>query len=124
MAFQGGLLLPGDDGRVYLIDPETGESRAEPFIPPFDRTRPTLWRAPVAIGADAFGLVDEAGHIRKIAIVSDPRPRLVAAIEEKLSKDIVADPAADLNIEETLRHLDAPRRKYAGAILNSAGRAR
>ena len=94
MAFQGGLLLPGDDGRVYLIDPETGESRAEPFIPPFDRTRPTLWRAPVAIGADAFGLVDEAGHIRKIAIVSDPRPRLVAAIEEKLSKDIVADPAA------------------------------
>ena len=94
LAFQGGLLLPGDDGRVYLIDPKTGESLAEPFIPPFDRTRPTRWKGPVAIGTDAVAIVDEAGHVRKLGIVKDPRPRLVALVEGSLGKDIEADPAA------------------------------
>ena len=28
------ILVPGADGRVYLIDPSTGRSQAEPYRPP------------------------------------------------------------------------------------------
>jgi outer membrane protein assembly factor BamB len=88
------LLVPGEDGRAYLIDPLTGESRAEPYVPPFDRTRPTVWRTPVFIGKDAVALADDAGRIRRITRANDPRPRLVVSGETTLGKDLVADPAS------------------------------
>lgn len=88
------LLIPGADGRVYLIDPRSGESRAEPYIPPFDRNRPTRWRAPVLLADDAVALADEAGRVRKLNRVNTPTPRLVVAAETVLGKDVVADPAS------------------------------
>lgn len=94
LAWGRNLVVPGQDGRVHLIDPLTGESRAEPFVPPFDRARPTRWRAPVALGPDAAALADDAGRVRRLAVVKDPRPRLVATTEISLDKELVADPAA------------------------------
>lgn len=88
------LFVPGDDGRAYLIDPITGESRAEPFVPPFDRTRPTRWRAPVRLGRDAVALADDAGRVRRLVRVNDPRPRLVVAAETATGKDLAADPGS------------------------------
>ena len=88
------LLVPGDDGRAYLIDPLTGESRAEPLIPPFDRTRPTRWTAPVLLGSDAVALADEAGIVRRLVRVSDPRPRLIVAAETSLGSAVASAPAS------------------------------
>jgi hypothetical protein len=88
------LLVPGDDGRAYLIEPTTGESRAEPLIPPFDRTRPTHWAPPVMLGGDAVALADEAGVVRRLVRVSDPRPRLVVAAETSLGSAVVSAPAS------------------------------
>lgn len=88
------LLVPGDDGRVYLLDPLTGESRAEPFVPPFDRTRPTRWRTPVRLGPDAVAMVDDSGKVRRLTRVNDPRPRLVAGAEQSLGKELIAEPAS------------------------------
>jgi outer membrane protein assembly factor BamB len=88
------VLVPGSDGRVYLIDPLTGESRAEPYIPSFDRAHPTRWRKPARIDAETVALADEAGHVRRLIRVTKPRPRLVAATEVNLGKEIVSDPAS------------------------------
>jgi outer membrane protein assembly factor BamB len=88
------LFVPGDDGRAYLIDPKTGESRAEPFVPPFDRTRPTHWRAPVALGSDAVALADDAGHVRRLVRQTDPRPSLIVSAEASLGKGLDIDPAS------------------------------
>jgi outer membrane protein assembly factor BamB len=88
------VLVPGSDGRAYLIDPATGESRAEPFVPVFDRAHPTRWRAPVLLDADSVVLADEGGKIRRMSLVNDPRPRLVAAAEVSLGASLLADPAA------------------------------
>lgn len=88
------LLVPGDDGRVYLIDPITGEPRAEPFVPPFDRTKPTHWRAPVRLADGAVVLTDESGRVRRLVRVKEPRPRLTVAAEVTLGKGLMADPAS------------------------------
>lgn len=88
------VLIPGDDGRAYLIDPHSGESRAEPFVPPFDRTHATSWRSPARLDEDAVVLVDDAGKVRRLTVVSDPRPRLVASAEVALGAGLLADPAS------------------------------
>ena len=94
LAWSGGLFVPGDDGRAYLIDPLTGESRAEPFVPPFDKSRQSRWRTPTALGPDALALADTSGKLRRINFVTDPRPRLVVAAETSLGGDPAADPVA------------------------------
>ncbi len=43
LVWQGGILVPGADGRVYLIDPSNGRSMAEPFVPKFDRDHQGSW---------------------------------------------------------------------------------
>jgi len=88
------LLLPGGDGRAYLIDPTTGESRAEPYVPPFDRARPTRWRAPVRLSGDAVALADDAGRVRRLIRVNDPRPRLVVSAEAALGHEPVSEAAS------------------------------
>jgi len=94
LAWGRDLFVPGDDGRAYLIDPLTGESRAEPFVPPFDRAKPTRWRGAVKLGDDAVALADDSGRVRRLTRVEDPRPRLVVSAEATLGKPLAADPAA------------------------------
>lgn len=88
------VLIPGDDGRAYLIDPTTGESRAEPFVPVFDRARPTHWRSPVKLDDNAVALADDAGKVRRLSLVKDPRPRLTATAEASLGSGLIGDPTS------------------------------
>ncbi len=88
------MFLPGADGRAYLLDPLTGESRAEPYVPPFDLARRSRWNDPVALGADAIVLADTAGRVRRLIRASDPRPRLIVSAETSLGGELAADPVA------------------------------
>lgn len=94
LLWAGDLLLPGTDGRVYLIDPTTGESRAEPYVPPFDREHKTRWKAALPIDGDAVALVDESGRVRRLTLAKEPRPRLNLTAEAKLEKTLLADPVS------------------------------
>ena len=88
------LFAPGLDGRVYLIDPRTGAARAEPYVPPFERTKPTRWKAPVKIGENDVILADESGRVRRLAKVTEPRLKLAVVGEVvDLKSPIEADPA-------------------------------
>ena len=49
LVWQDGVLVPGADARVYLIDPLTGRSVAEPFVPQFDRDHQGTWLAPAVL---------------------------------------------------------------------------
>lgn len=93
-AWGGQLLIPGADGRAYLIDPRTGASAADPFVPPFDRSRPVRWRAPRPLDGDAMLLPDRDGTLRRLVREPEPRPRLVASAEVRLDHPPVADPAS------------------------------
>ena len=88
------LLIPGLDGRIYLIDPRTGASAADPYVPPFDRSRPIRWRTPAAVDGGAFVLADSEATLRRLSVDRTTRPRLLATAELKLDRPLAADPAS------------------------------
>ena len=86
------LFIPGGDGRAYRIDPRSGESRAEPFVPDYDRDKPTRWLAPASLEDDGVVLADDTGRVRRLTRPTDPRPRLVVSAEINLDKGLSAAP--------------------------------
>jgi len=86
------LLVPGAGGRVDLLDPKTGEARAEPYIEPFDRAHPIQWHAPVALDGDAVALADRSGRVRRLTRSAGPRPRLQVSVETSLGSELMSDP--------------------------------
>ena len=88
------LLIPGASGRVYLVDPRTGLSVADPYIPPYDRSRPTSWLAPLAVAEDAIIMTDALGTLRRLVVEKDLRPRLVMTAERQLDSPPIRQPAA------------------------------
>jgi outer membrane protein assembly factor BamB len=114
------VLVPGSDGRVYLMDPLTGESRAEPYIPSFDRAHPTRWRKPARIDAQTVALADDSGRVRRLTRATDPRPRLVASTEVNLGKEIISDPASTGGAV-VVATSDGRLRALSGRDLSAAG---
>ena len=88
------LLLPGQAGRVYLVEARSGLSVADPFVPPFDRSKPTHWLAPAALDGEAYLVADSNAVLRRLAVETNPRPRLVVAAERKLDSPALGNPAA------------------------------
>jgi hypothetical protein len=89
------LLVPGDDGRVYLMEPKSGAMQADPYVPPFDKTKPAQWATPALLEGDAVAMCDKTGKVRRVIRQTEPRPRLVASGEEaNLGGALAADPAS------------------------------
>jgi hypothetical protein len=114
------LLVPGDDGRAYLVDARTGATRAEPLIPPFDRERPVRWRAPVLMEDGLAVLAEESGTVHRLPRPDPSRPRLVAAAEVTLDEPVVSDPAST-GAAVLLATADGRIRALAGRDLSPAG---
>ena len=93
LAWGRDLLIPGADGRAYLIDPLTTQSKAEPLVPVYNRERRGRWLAPVRLNPMTVVLADDAGRVRLLSLQQKPVPRLVVETEKLLDKGIVADPA-------------------------------
>jgi hypothetical protein len=94
LPWDGGLLIPGADARVYLVDPISARSLAEPFVPVFSRERQGRWLAPSRLGSGAVVLADDAGRVRLLSHPETPVSRLVVEVEKLLDKRIIADPIA------------------------------
>jgi outer membrane protein assembly factor BamB len=94
LAWARALLIPGADGRAYLIDPVTAQSKAEPLVPVFNRDRRGRWRAPARLDPSALVLADDSGRVRRLALKTEPVPRLGVEAEALLDKAIIADPAS------------------------------
>ncbi|MDX2039145.1 MAG: PQQ-binding-like beta-propeller repeat protein [Isosphaeraceae bacterium] len=92
LVWAGAVFLPCNDGRAYLIDPQTGENTADPFVPPFDKAHPSVWKDPVALDGNALALIDEEGLLRRVILAPQPRPHLEITADQKLP----ATPAGEL----------------------------
>jgi outer membrane protein assembly factor BamB len=93
LPWSGGLLVPGEDGRAYLVDPTSGRSDAEPLVPDFERDRTGRWLAPAAVDGDSVVLADDAGRVRRLGLTAAPDRRIVVEAEATLDQKIIADPA-------------------------------
>jgi outer membrane protein assembly factor BamB len=94
LAWGGGILVPGEDGRIYLIDPSDARSLAEPFVPVFDRDRRQEWLAPARIDEENVAVADASGRLRRIALRKEPVPRLVSEAEVLLDERPTTPPVA------------------------------
>jgi outer membrane protein assembly factor BamB len=89
------LAVPAEDGLVDVIDPRTGASVADPYVPPFDRDRPHRWRTPAVVDDGRLVVLDASGRLRALVRRDGPRPRLEAVGEVRdLGRAPVADPVA------------------------------
>ncbi len=90
----GGILAPGRDQRIYLVDPITARPMAEPFIPRFDRELQGEPLAPAIIDADSIVVADSVGRVRRLMRKTTPTERLTAEAETTLDKPIIAPPTS------------------------------
>ncbi|GIW88651.1 MAG: hypothetical protein KatS3mg108_2975 [Isosphaeraceae bacterium] len=87
------LLVPGLDGRAYLVDPATGAPRAEPYVPTFDASRPTRWLAPSRLPDETLLLASQEGVLRRLKRQTSPRLRLALEGDpEDLKAELDAPP--------------------------------
>ena len=89
-----GILIPGADARAYLIDPLTSRSRAEPFVPKFDRDRQGTWLCPTRLDQESVVLAEDVGRVLRVAKKTMPVARLVGEAQAVLEERIIADPAS------------------------------
>ena len=89
LAWGGNLFIPGGHGRAYVIDPETGAPGAEPFVPPFDRSKPTRWKTPVLLDGEGLALADSAGRIRRFERPTSTHSKLIPSVDINLNQSIV-----------------------------------
>lgn len=82
LAVNGSVLVPLDNGRIELIDFQTGASKATPFQPESDPTKKVAWTNPIALADDA-GQVIVANDRKKIY-----RLRVAEQIRELAVKDL------------------------------------
>jgi outer membrane protein assembly factor BamB len=94
IAWGGSVLIPGRDSRAYLIDPMTAGSRAEPFVPKFNRDHQGTWLSPVRLDDASVVLADDVGRVFRVALTKVPVARLVGEAQSLLDQHIIADPAS------------------------------
>jgi outer membrane protein assembly factor BamB len=94
LAWGDAVLVPGADARAYLIDPLSGRTRAEPFVPKFDRDLQGTWCAPALIDRDTVVLADDVGRVYRIGLKTSPAPRLLEEAEATLRERITAGPVS------------------------------
>ena len=94
IAWGNGVLIPGRDSRAYLIDPFTGRSLAEPFVPKFDRDHQGTWLSPARLDQDTVVLADDVGRVYRVELKTAPVPRLVGEAQAPARQRIIAGPAS------------------------------
>jgi len=97
IAWGGGVLIPGVDSRAYLVDPLSAGSRAEPYVPRFDRDRQGSWLSPARLDNDSVVLADDMGRVHRVVLRTTPVARLVGEAQTILDQRIIADPASTGN---------------------------
>jgi hypothetical protein len=112
--------VPGADGRVYLIDPTTGRSLAEPFVPQFDRDNQGTWLAPAILDPDTAILADDVGRVRRLVVKATHVPRLSEDGARPLDSRIVTDPATT-GAAVLVATADGQVRSLAGRDLSPVG---
>jgi outer membrane protein assembly factor BamB len=93
IAWGSDVLIPGLDSRAYLIDPLTGQSQAEPFVPKFDRDRQGTWFSPARLDKDTVVMADDVGRVIRLELKTTPIARLVGEVDLVLDRRIIAAPA-------------------------------
>ena len=94
--FDGGLLLPLDNGQVVLVDPETGDSQILPFQARVEGGTKVQWHRPAVIGSNGkeFVIADNRQKLYRVGIKAQGQPHLAELAQAALEVEIVSALAA------------------------------
>jgi outer membrane protein assembly factor BamB len=96
LAWQGGLLVPCQDGTVRLLDPQGGDDLATAFRLPGADKPPAAWSAPVLSPKNEAILADAAGHIQRLTVEGRQIKSLASGADETQWTGLPASPVAVL----------------------------
>lgn len=94
IGFEGGLLLPGQLGQVFVLDPATGRHVVRPFQPRLVPGEEPRWTMPVPLGEHEVLLADGHSRLYRLGVGQKPEPHLVTLAEAGLPGPVVVPPAA------------------------------
>ncbi len=93
VTFQGGIVVPGVKGQVFVIDALSGTELIQPFQPTVKTDVEYRWRAAVSPSGDDLLLADQE-KLYRVGVQQEPTPHLVAEATFDLSKVITSSIAA------------------------------
>jgi hypothetical protein len=115
MGFEGGLLLPGQLGQVFVLDPATGQHVLRPFQPRLVPGEQPRWTMPVRLGDHEVLLADGHRRLYRLGVGQKPEPHLVMLAEAALPGPVSAPPAA---LEKTVYAVNGSEELVAFGLPN------
>ena len=95
LAYEGGLLVPGQAGQVFLLDPRLSDARAEPFQPTLRSGVRAVWSPPVRDDQGKILLAEGHSGLYRIGVKDQPKPHLAVLSQVDLAEPL-ASPLAVL----------------------------
>lgn len=88
--FEGGLLVPLDNGQVVLVDPATGDGKILPFQARLEGGVKVRWCRPAVVGDDAkeFVIADNRRKLYRVGISDQDQPHLAGLSQAGLEAEI------------------------------------
>ncbi|MBN1395372.1 MAG: PQQ-binding-like beta-propeller repeat protein [Pirellulales bacterium] len=90
VAFDGGILVADQAGRVSLLDPQSGDPLVEPFQPRLEPGEKIHWVRPVVAGDKELVVANDQGKIYRLGIQDKPKPHLAPLAQTIVDKPIVS----------------------------------
>jgi outer membrane protein assembly factor BamB len=90
VSFQGGLLVPGRLGQVFVLDPISGRSLIQPFQPRLERGSEFDWSSPLVLNEREVLLADGVAKLYRLSVADKPEPHLIALAEAGLPGPVTA----------------------------------
>jgi outer membrane protein assembly factor BamB len=95
LAYEDGLLVPCQAGQVFLLDPRSGDARAEPFQPALRSGVRVVWSRPVLDDEGKILLAEGHSGLYRIELRSQQKPHLAMLSQVDLAEPL-ASPVAVL----------------------------
>lgn len=90
---RNGLLVPGQIGQVFHLDPSSGETLIEPFQPKLESGVKYAWSRPVNLDDKEVLIADGRTKLYRLGVDDKPKPHLVALSEATVAAPIVSSVA-------------------------------
>ena len=92
--FQGALLAACEAGPIYLLDPETGRQKSNPFMPRMEPGQKLNWLRPAALEKNQFLAAETSGQLYRVALSGN---QLALAKETRVDGEFAGGIAAVAN---------------------------
>lgn len=93
LAFKNGVVVPGEKGQVFLLDPKTGTELIQPFQPTLQADSKYRWRATVNPAGDQLLLANQQ-QLHRVGVQQEPTPHLTSEVTIDLTEGITSSIAA------------------------------